>query len=218
MSDYDREPKTGSSQFLRLKSKDDSVIVRVASAPWREPKVWKAGEQKPMADENAAALKEAQWAAIMGNPDFNVTEVFSWKVIDRSDGKAKIFSSTPGVYKKFKAYATMDAWGDPKNYDIQITRTEDPGPGYYDVMALPDKSELTDAELEAVENLQQMNTLLPNARPSSSPQIDDLSDEFTKPAKSRVGAEKKAEEKPEEPDIVIDDIDDDPINLDDIPF
>src|SRR5258708_28463629 len=217
MSDYDREPSTGSRQFLRLKSKDDSVIIRVASAPYREPKVWKVGEQKPMADENSARLTEEQWAAIMREPDFNVTEVFSWKVIDRSDGKPKIFSSTPGVYKKFKAYAEMKEWGDPKEYDIKITRTEDPGPGYYDVMALPDKTPLSEAERDAVDSLD-ITKLLSNARLSSNPQIDDLSEEFTGPVKKTVSKEPEELEEPEEPDVVIEDIGDGPINLDDIPF
>lgn len=229
---YDRDPKTGSSQFLRLKSKDESVVLRIASEPYREPKVWKLGEQKPMADENAANLTDKQWAAILREADYNVTEVFSWQVIDRADGKAKVFSGTPGVYKKIKAYAEQEQWGDPTEYDIQITRTEEPGPSYYDVMALPDKNELTVPELEAINGLD-MSKLLPNARPSNEAQIDDLPEELSGvsakdspgKAKARATADKikkqadepEEEEEPEE-DVVIEDIGEGPINLDDIPF
>lgn len=217
MSDYDRDPKSGSGQYLQLKNKDEVVIIRLASAPYREPKVWKEGERAPMQDENAKALNEAQWAAIMQNPDFNVTEVFMWKVIDRADGKPKIFTSTPGVYKKIKAFATQEAWGDPKQYDIQITRTEAPGPGYYDVMALPNKTTITDSEQEAINSLE-MTKLKPNARLSTGPQIDDLSDEYTKPKAPEAAEDPGEPVAPENPDIVIEDIGDEPINLDDIPF
>lgn len=216
--DYGRDPRSGSGQYLALKTKDEVVIIRIASAPYREPKVWKEGERKPAANDAVAGYTEAQWAAIMANPDFNVTEVFSWKVIDRADSKPKIFSSTPGVYKKIKAFAQQEQWGDPKTYDIQIKRTEDPGPGYYDVMALPNKTEITEKEQEAVDSLE-MTKLSPNARLSSNPQIDDLSDEYTKPKAPDAPEEGTDGPAPEaEEEIVIEDIGDEPINLDDIPF
>src|SRR5579875_2334418 len=133
MGDYDFEPTSTRSSFLRLKSKGESVKIRIASKPYREPKVWKEGERAPMKDENAAKLTEEQWARIMGDPDYNVTEVFSWVVIDRKDGQAKIFSGAPSVYKAIGALAKKEEWGDPSGYDIEITRTEQPGPSYYKV-------------------------------------------------------------------------------------
>lgn len=224
MSDYDFEPRSAKSQFLRLKDKGQSVTVRIASRPYREPKVWKEGVNTPLEDEKAAALTPEQWARIMGDPDYNVTEVFSWIVIDREDGQAKVFSTTPGVYKSIKEYAQTEQWGDPQRYDIKITRTEEPGRGYYTVQPFPDKSDLTDKEKAMVEKID-MRSLQANARALNETQLDDISDFLDQNNTPKAEADVPDMEGPkpqpsaEAPkDVVIEDIGDEPINLDDIPF
>jgi len=223
-SAYDHEPRRAPSPYLRLGNKDDSVTIRIASEPYREPKVW-LGEPpsaKPVDSVEIALWTPETWADVMRDPttDYNINEAYSWVVIDRSDGRAKVFSGSPSVYKNIKNYATMPEWGDPKEYDIKITRTEDPGRNYYTVMALPNKSALTADEKTLVGALD-MSTLSPNARLLTEPQIDavgnpeDHVDVRTFPTientmKHTPGVADKKD--------AVAEVSDEPINLDDIPF
>lgn len=207
---YDHEPRSNPGMFLRLTSKDQSVQIRLASEPYREPQVWKESGEPPLEDEKTGALTEDQWARIMGDPDYRLSERYSWIVIDRDDGKARLFSGTPSVYKNIKAYAQMDEWGDPTQYDFKITRTEEPGRNYYAVIAMPNKAPITDREALAAEAID-VRTLVPNARLTTDEQIDHISDEYQGTPQTKV-------DKPVVPDVVITDIGDEPISLDDIPF
>lgn len=207
MSDYDFEPREAPSVFLKLKEKGDKVLIRLASPPYREPKVWKIDSKPPMGVEPMLQLSEEQWRTIYRDPDYNVTETFSWKVLDRVSGQAKIFTGTPGVYKTIKKYAEMDGWGDPKNYDIQIERTEQPGPSYYAVTPMPTKEPLLERELKLVEALN-LQEKLPAARKLSETQVDhipEMDEQETTPPADKL-------------DTVITDIPGEPISLDDIPF
>lgn len=245
MHDYDFEPKAGKSIFLRLKDKDQKIVVRLASKPYREPKVWKEGVTAPMKDEQVTGLSEAQWVRIMSDPDYNVTEVFHWIVIDREDGNAKIFTSTAGVYKSIKEYAQKEQWGDPTRYDIEITRTEQPGRGYYSVSPYPDKDDLSNDDMQLVEAID-ITDKIPNARALTDRQLDDTSEyqetykksneekktsvsqASESPEKNKVGSSGYDKAKAtrdalankkaaEDMEIDIEDINA-PIDLDDIPF
>lgn len=175
MGDYDRKPKESSGIFLRLKSKKESCRVRIVAAPLREPKVWIEGEREPMKAEDVTKLTAGQWATVMRKPDYRVAEVFHFLVIDRADGTAKIFTTTGGVYGKIRDFATNDEWGDPKQYDLTITRTEQPGKNYYDVVPSPAKSAPSSAELGLIDKLD-IAKFLPAARLASEPQADDIDD------------------------------------------
>lgn len=221
MGDYDFEPRQAPSVFLSLKEKGDTVTVRLASSPYREPKVWKEGVRTPMKPDDVTKLTQKYWVAMMRDPEFNIAEVFHWVVIDRDSGQAKIFSSTAGVYKSIKKYAEMDAWGDPRTYDLQVERTENPGPGYYQVTALPNKDLLDDKQqADAAALLVQISEKLPAARKISEVQVDYI-DEMDQSLDSVTPPEddKPAPSEPKD-DIVIEDVTDGstPINLDDIPF
>jgi hypothetical protein len=212
MSDYGYEPKTAPSIFLRLKSKGDKVQIRIGSSPYREPKIWRAeGNQPPMRDEDMVRLTEEQWKVIYRDPQYNPGEVFHWKVIDRDDEKAKIYTGGTMIYKAVKKYADTPGWGDPRGYDIVVERTEQPG-NYYEITPLPNKSPLTDREQNILESLN-LQEKLPAARHINATQIDHISD-FDGPSEPEPpvgGAPKQVD------DVVIEDISG-PINLDDIPF
>lgn len=236
MNDYDYDPKEAPSPFLRLKKQGDTITVRIASVPYREPTIWKLDGTKPIDAEEVVKLSESQWMAIYRDPDYNVNESFHWMVIDRSDGMAKIYSATPGVYKTIKEYAEMPEWGDPQGYDLKIERTEEPGRGYYKVTALPNKDPLTQRDLQRLTELK-FEEKKPAARKLSERQLDymeDVDQEFDEAADgSGVGAGAAADEEdqdeadrraaaaaepPKKKDVVIEDIGDKPINLDEIPF
>lgn len=212
MGDYDFEPRSAPSIYLQLKEKGAMVMVRLVSSPYREPKVWKEGVRAPLDAKEVAALTEQQWLALYRNPDYNITEAFHWVVIDRDSGQAKIFTSTAGVYKNIKKYAEMAAWGDPTTYDFQIERTEQPGPSYYAVVAVPNKEPLNDKESELAKNMiDQLGDKLPAARKVTEVQVDFL------PSLDEASEEPATGKPSQKDDIVIEDIGE-PINLDDIPF
>jgi hypothetical protein len=219
MSDYDFEPREAPSVFLRLKDKGDKVLIRIASPPYREPKIWKADTKAPLAPEEMLKLKEDHWRTIYRDPDYNVTEVFHWKVIDRESGQAKIFTGTAGVYKQIKDYAEMKGWGDPTTYDFQIERTEEPGRSYYKVTGIPDKEPIIDREQKMVDAID-MHDKLPAARRVSETQIDYIPEMGDEGAGEPLPEPPKAmpTKTPQKDDVVIEDIEGEPINLDDIPF
>jgi hypothetical protein len=221
---YDHEPRKTAGKFLRLASKDQSVKIRIATEPYREPVVWLEGRKDPLKAEELSGLSMDQWAKIMGNPDYNVNERYSWGVIDRTDGKARIFSVSPGVYRSVRDYAQdMEDWGDPTQYDFTITRTEEPGRNYYTVKPSPNKSPISERESIMVEDLD-IAKELPLARiPSETgeEQVDYISDEYQGRDNAGDGVDEpalKPSNKVRKDDVVIEDIGDEPVNLDDIPF
>lgn len=206
MSDYEFEPREAPSVFLKLKEKGDKILIRLASVPYREPKVWKIDVRPPLETDKMLALTEEQWRQMYREPDYNITETFSWKVIDRESGQAKIFTGTAGIYKNIKKFAEMEAWGDPKTYDLQIERTENPGVNYYAITPLPNKEILSAKEQKLVDELD-INDKLPAARKLTEVQVDHIPE---------MGEDQPAPP-PVKEDIVIQNLDE-PINLDDIPF
>lgn len=242
MSDYDYDPKEKPSAYLRLKKQGDTIRIRLASAPYRKPVVWRLDSTKPTDEQEVLQYDESDWATVYRDPDFSVNENFLWEVIDREDGGAKIFSATPGVYKSIKEFAQMEEWGDPTGYDFKIERTEEPGRNYYKVTALPNKDPLTQRDLKRLEELK-FKEKEPAAKLLSERQIDYMPDapqEYDRDTEgdshNQAVAAKKAEQEaddeeeadrtaaaeaplPSKPDEVITDIDEEEeIKLDDIPF
>lgn len=233
MDDWGRKPKDPPSQYLRLKGKGDSCRVRIAAPPYRELQVWPVGgdREPPLKREVVAEFTPGQWATLLRDPTYDVKEVYHLVVIDRADNTAKIFTTTGGVYGKIRDFAQNPEWGDPKGYDLTITRTEQPGKNYYDVVPSPNKTVLLTNELEAVDKLN-VRKLVPTALPAAAPQPDDLDGTVDPeplpwntplpkaPASNEQSpAAADQEPEPEHFDKVFNDFDpNEPVNLDDIPF
>jgi len=117
---YEFEPKD-SGNYLKLKKAGDKAKIRLASTP------------------------------IHFQEDYQgkMNERFAWIVIDRADNEIKAFKGGVMIYKKVKELLLNDDWGDPMQYDLTITRTEEDG-NYYTVIASPKKSDITKEELEAI--------------------------------------------------------------------
>ncbi len=239
MGDYDRKPMEPPSQWLRLKSKGDEVRFRIAGRPLRELKVWPAEQGgKPLETIVTQEFTPGQWFNIMSNPDWSVSEVYHFVVIDKADNNAKIFTATGGVYGKIRDYAQNPEWGNPMGYDITVKRTEVPGK-YYEVEPSPNKSDLMQSELAKAKMLD-LNKMLPVARPASDPQPDDFAENISRerlpwepwterqaqaPAASpttapapQPGANDKEFDNLLNQNNGSQDFADEPVNLDDIPF
>lgn len=203
--------------------------------------------RKPMDAVTQNSLTEGMWMSLMRNPEWRVQEQFVILCIDRADGGAKIMRIAPSAYEKIQNLVNNPEWGDPTTYDITITRTESPGKAYWDIAPSPNKSLLTAAERGLIDKLD-LAKLLPSALPANVPQPDDIDEntppeplpweEQRLPARTAtpvpITLAPQASAAPAEPapapyvdpgpapgqklDDVIEDIGDEPINLDDIPF
>jgi hypothetical protein len=236
MGDWDRKPDEKPSIFVRLKSQGESIKMRIVASPYREMKVWPEAGGQPVDAKQLAEFTPGQWLRIKSDPDWRPQETYYLIGINRANGFPVIFSASPGVYGKIREYAQDLEWGDPRGYDVTITRTETPGKGYYEVKPSPNKTQLMKSELEKIQALD-LADVIPGARKASEPQIDDIPDgtepeplpwdqpagspskaDMTKPATTADDLVGDDDTPPEHPDTVIEDIGDEPVNLDDIPF
>jgi hypothetical protein len=119
---YDYEPETGSGNFLRMKKKGDKVKFRIASKPVQFRRMYQDKEK----------------------------QMFAWIVIDREDGKPKVFQAGVSVYLQIRNFALEEDWGDPMKYDFTIERTEASTANYYAVTPSPKHSDITDEEKQAI--------------------------------------------------------------------
>lgn len=238
---WGRKTKEMPSVWLKLKHKDENARVRIGAAPLREINVWPADEnaaRKPLDAVTQNSLSDGQWMSLMRNPEWRVQEQFVILCIDRADGNAKIMRIAPSAYEKIQNLVNNPEWGDPTSYDITVTRTESPGKAYWDIAPSPNKTILTTAERALIDKLD-LAKLLPSALPANVPQPDDI-DENTVPEPLPwehpvpIRATAPLAPPPTEPetppyvdpgpqpgqvdDTIVEDIGDEPINLDDIPF
>ena len=71
---------------------------------------------------------------------YEIKHFWAFKVIDREDGRVKIFEITQnGVKRDIEALLQDADWGDPKGYDIKITGTGKRMERRYSVIAVPHK-------------------------------------------------------------------------------
>lgn len=73
-------------------------------------------------------------------------------VIDRTDNKVKILEGGPRIFSAIKDYAMDPDYGDPTKYDLKIKKEGSGRETKYTVLASPNKSDLTPAEKDAVDN------------------------------------------------------------------
>ena len=86
------------------------------------------------------------------NGKYSIKHFWAFTVIDRADGKVKICEITQSsIQQQVKAIVDNEDWGDPKSYDINVTRTGDSLETKYTVQPSPHKP-LTDEEVELVKN------------------------------------------------------------------
>lgn len=151
---YEFEPEFGGGKYLSLKTDGDQVTVRIASTPKHGVQHWIEvdGKRSPMACSNDVDCLFCG-DKIPKEKKVDKSPVFAWVVIDRKDGKVKIFNaSSVTIYRRIKALALDEEWGDPQTYDIRIERTGKKGPDFYRVVPLPrtlDKP-ITDEEKAAI--------------------------------------------------------------------
>lgn len=149
MDPYDHEPSSGGGGgYLKLKKKGDVANIRIASEPFIRLKIWDKDNESFMDAEEVSGLSTDELNDIKDNDSYKVSAEYSWVVIDREDKEAKVYSASPSIFSKIAQYKKNSKWGDPSGYDLEIVRTEKSPAEYYTVTPDPNKSKLTDRELE----------------------------------------------------------------------
>lgn len=150
-----------------------------------------------------------------GGPKEAISTKYAWVVWNVEEDVAQVLQLPVTGYRGVAAIGADDDYGDPaeNTYDIKVTRTGTGKETKYTVLAGPAKgepSEETEQELKDFDLIEAVG-----ASPSAQ-RIQWLRDALSgKPAPEKAPA--KATAKPKK-DVVIEDVGDEPINLDDIPF
>lgn len=157
------EVPTSGGRYLSFKKGDKGRIiqVRLVSEPRYVLQHWvlgSDGKQSPIECKG----EECPYCGkdVPQSERIQKTSLWGWIVIDREDGGAKMFtgprtiaSQIKDISEKLDKKTHKPVWGDPRLYDIQIERTEEPGANYYKVTPIPEGKgeEITVEEKKVVE-------------------------------------------------------------------
>jgi hypothetical protein len=201
MSIYDtHKPSAGEGGGLYLKIQDgETVKLRLAS----EPAIFESESER----EGKTVL----------------TTRYGWLVWNQDANAAQILQQSATFFKSIAALAQDEEWGDPQGYDIKITRQGMALETTYNVMPSANRAPLSAEAQDAIKAIDLLEKL--KASPFSQrvmwlSDFDKMSQAAKTESKARateVGAAAPAQPAAK-PDVVIEDIGDEPINLDDIPF
>lgn len=118
---YGVEIPKGGGVYLRLKEKDEKVRLRLVSDPLHFHDVIPGKGD----DGGDKIVTKVAWIAI-----------HKFMESGKPQKRVVCFQGGPQIYGHVKDLAEHESWGDPKLYDIEVTRTEEKGK-YYTVTALP---------------------------------------------------------------------------------
>jgi len=153
------EIKSSDNKVEYLNLKDGENRMRIVSNPSAIDVHW----EKDTEGNNKRVICSGNSDCILCEHGSKVTSRFQLLAIDKSnwDGKTKSYRGDIGVkivevgksvVNQIKTLAQDSEYGDPRNYDIRITKTGSGRDTRYTVIGSPTKSHLTDEEKAAVEN------------------------------------------------------------------
>jgi hypothetical protein len=144
-------------RYLSFRKGDKGRIIqlRLASKPMYVIQHWVLGDD----GRQTPILCKGEECAYCGKdvpPKERLDKIakWGWVVIDREDGKPKVFTGPTLIARKIRKLVGDEDWGDPFLYDVKIERTEEPGGSYYNVTPVPKgKGEpITEAEKKVIED------------------------------------------------------------------
>jgi hypothetical protein len=123
---YDYAPQSSGGKYLRLKNKGDSAIFRIVSNPCRF--------YADIVDQKTGdTIRKERFGWIVAHKE-QVTSADGTKSIHTT---LKGFEAGVAIWLAIRKFAQDEEnYGDPRNYDFKITRTEAAG-NYYDVTVMP---------------------------------------------------------------------------------
>jgi hypothetical protein len=144
---------------------------------------------------------------------------YGWVVWNRELGVPQIWQGSATFFKQLATLAQDSDWGDPAGYDVTISRQ---GTGTDTVYSIVPTSNRDPLDIEAVDALKKVNLIEKlqasefNQRVMWLSEYDDLA---TRPKESNSIAGTNANDKKNAAvNVTTEHLEDEPINLDDIPF
>lgn len=184
-----------------------------------------------IADGETVRLRLASDPAIFENvpketdEEQRISTRYGWIVYNQDLKIAQIFQQGARFFKAIAALAQDDEWGDPTTYDIKVSRK---GSSFndttYEVVPSPNRDILdadAQSKVKAIDLIEKIEASPFAQRVMWLSEFDKMSREGAQQSKARadeVAAAAPAPKPPVKKDDVVTDIDDEPINLDDIPF
>ena len=197
LSTFDFNKVTGSGLFVKFPP-GESLVLRVLTT---DPIVANESYEDKRTGETIVGTK------------------FSFIVYNWTDGRAQILKTTPNTAKRIgEIHTDTDFGADIKKVDLKITAPEKGEIKAYEIQVLPKPKELTQEQIkecaaikleEKVEG-DRMSFYKPLERPGY--------EKAKATARAIDGKLDEPEDAPEQPDEVVEDIGDDPIDLSNIPF
>jgi len=98
---------------------------------------------------------------IIFNNDYNgqLSEKYAWKIWNDTDKVAQVMQMGVVVYRMIRTLAKDNDYGDPRNYNLKITRTGEKLETKYEVIASPFKIPLAEVDEHAQAELDKLNDL-----------------------------------------------------------
>lgn len=220
MSIYDtHKPAAGDGGGLYLKIADgETVKLRFAS----EPAIFESEAERDD-PENPGQKRTV------------LTTRYGWLVFNQETKQPQILQQSATFFKNLAALAQDEEWGDPQGYDIKITRKGTELETKYTIVPSTNRDPLDNEARDALKAVDLLEKLKASpfsqrvmwlsdydrmaAEPGNSAHSQDVADlKAAGDAKKEADAPAAPSKPPAKPDVVIEDIGDEPINLDDIPF
>jgi hypothetical protein len=209
LSNFDFDQFTGSGLFLKFKA-DKPVTVRVLTL---DPVV----SQTEFTDKKTGEV--------------NLNSRFHFIVYNFTESKAQILGASPAMARKFgELHIDEDFGANIRNIDIKITPTGEGLERRYDIQVLPNTKTLTAEMIKDAQTID-LDKQVNDGKGRMSAWNQDMTGdkvgsggsdkqmsgyEQAKAQAAMLGSSKQ--ESVAEPDPIVEDIGDEPINLDDIPF
>lgn len=185
----------GGGLFLKL-ADGDQVKVRLASLP--------VIFQNAFEDQRTGEVK--------------IDTRFAFVVWNHDESKAQIWITNGATYgQQIAPLLDDDEYGDWREYDVKLSRSGEKAQTRYYVRPGTKRESLTADQGEAVENVDIIEKI---SKGKGASQVMWLTEykKLQEAAKNKDNKDNADDADPAVPDKVINDIGDDPINLDDIPF
>lgn len=150
---------------------------------------------------------------------------YAFTVWNWNENKAQIWQTTPGNLKKLTSIHRDEDFDPLNKLDVKVTATGEMLEKRYEIVPLPKAKELTNAMVKEARTINLDEKIEGGSRLSAYEESD--GEEVSGYEKAKATAARLREDMPQEPadpenvmeeDVVIDDIGDEPISLDDIPF
>lgn len=156
------EIPTASGKYLSFRKGDKgkTIQVRIASEPRYILQHWVYGNDGKQTPINCKG-KDCPYCGESVPPKEKLQKVakWGWIVIDRQDEMVKVFTGPTLIARSVKEISELVnmktkavLWGSPLLFDIQITRTEEPGASYYKVTPIGPVGEMDEEEKQKVKD------------------------------------------------------------------